>query len=65
MNRKKYWLNEYPIVLENIQLLNKQITNKQFYDKPKFDMEEFFNNSQTTLSLFFETGPDKEEWFYR
>jgi hypothetical protein len=65
MNRKKYWLNEYPIVLQNTQISNKQITNKQFYEKSKFDTEEFFNNSQTTISLFFETGPEKEEWFYR
>ena len=65
LNRKKYWLNEYPIVLQNVHILNKQITNKHFYEKSKFDTEEFFNNSQATLSLFFETCPDKEDWFHR
>ncbi len=39
--------------------------NKQYFEKSKFDIDEFFNNSQTTLSLFFETGPDKEDWFHR
>lgn len=65
LNRKKYWLNEYPIVLQNVQISNKHITNKQFYDKSKFDTEDFFNNSQTILSIFFETCPDKEDWFHR
>ena len=65
LSRIKYWLNEYPIVLQNIQASNKQITNKQFYDKSKYDTEDFFSNQQTTLSLFFETCPEKEEWFHK
>ncbi len=65
LTRIKYWLNEYPIVLQDVGILNKQITNKQYYEKSKFDSDEFFNNSQTILSLFFETGPDKEDWFHK
>ncbi|CAF0783760.1 unnamed protein product [Adineta ricciae] len=65
LSRIKYWLNEYPIVLQNIEISNKQITNKQFYDKSKYDTDDFFNNSQTTLSLFFETCPEKEDWFHK
>ena len=62
--RIKYWLNEYPIVIDNLQILDKQIVNKQNFEKLKFDADEFFLNSHTALSLFFETGPDKEEWFH-
>lgn len=65
LSRIKYWLNEYPIVIQNVRCSDKQINNKQSYEKSKLDTEEFFNNSQTTLSLFFETCPDKEDWFYR
>ncbi|CAF4057162.1 unnamed protein product [Adineta steineri] len=65
LTRIKYWLNEYPIVLQNLQISNKQIVNKQFYEKSKFDANDFFNNSHTTISLFFETDPDKEDWFYK
>ncbi|CAF1014154.1 unnamed protein product [Adineta steineri] len=65
LTRIKYWLNEYPIVLQNLQISNKQIVNKQFYEKSKFDANDFFNNSHTTISLFFETGPDKEDWFHK
>ena len=28
LTRIKYWLNEYPIVLQNVEILDKQITNK-------------------------------------
>jgi hypothetical protein len=65
LTRIKYWLNEYPIVLQNIKISDKQITNKQSYEKTKVHNDEFFNNSQTTLSLFFETCPDKEDWFHK
>ncbi|CAF4996006.1 unnamed protein product, partial [Rotaria sp. Silwood1] len=65
LSRIKYWVNDYPIVIQNIQILNKEITNKQNYEKSKFDTDEFFNNSQTTLSIFFDTCPDKEDWFYK
>jgi hypothetical protein len=65
LTRVKYWLNEYPIVLQNLHILNKQIINKQFYEKSKFDTDDFFNNSHTAISLFFETGPDKEDWFHK
>lgn len=65
LTRIKYWLNEYPIMIQNLQLLDKQIVNKQSYEKSKFDTDDFFKNPQTTLSLFFETGPDKEEWFHK
>ncbi|CAF1252034.1 unnamed protein product [Rotaria sordida] len=65
LSRIKYWVNDYPIVIQNTEILNKEITNKQNYEKSKFDVEEFFNNSQTTLSIFFETCPDKEDWFYK
>jgi hypothetical protein len=65
LTRIKYWLNEYPIVVQNLQVSDKQIINKQFYEKSKFIADDFFNNSQTTLSLFFETGPDKEDWFHK
>ncbi|CAF3002092.1 unnamed protein product [Rotaria sp. Silwood2] len=65
LSRVKYWVNEYPIVIKNAEILNKEITNKQNYEKSKSVAEEFFNNSQTTLSIFFETCPDKEDWFYK
>jgi hypothetical protein len=65
LTRIKYWLNEYPIVVQNLQVSDKQIINKQFYEKSKFIADDFFNNSQTTLSLFFETGPDKEDCFHK
>ncbi|UJR09422.1 hypothetical protein I4U23_013663 [Adineta vaga] len=65
LTRIKYWLNEYPIVLQNIQILNKQILNKQYYEKSKFDTDDFFNNTHTTISLFFETCPEKEDWFHK
>lgn len=65
LTRIKYWLNEYPIVIQNLQIIDKQIANKQYYDKSKFDTDDFFNNTQTTISLFFETCPDKEDWFYK
>jgi hypothetical protein len=65
LTRIKYWLNEYPIVLHNLQILDKQIINKQSYDRSKFDTDDFFNNTQTSLNLFFETGPDKENWFHK
>lgn len=65
LTRIKYWLNEYPIVLQDLYILNKQIVNKQYYEKSKFDTDDFFSNSHTTISLFFETGPDKEDWFHK
>ena len=65
LTRIKYWLNEYPIVIQNLQLLDKQIHSKQNLEKSKFDTEDFFNNSQTTLSVFFDTGPEKEDWFHK
>jgi hypothetical protein len=64
LTRIKYWLNDYPIVVENLSLMNKQVADKQFLDKSRADVDEFFNNRQTTLSLFFETGPEKEQWFH-
>lgn len=63
LTRVKYWLNEYPIVLQNIEISDRQIFNKDLIGKSS--NEEFFHNSQTTISLFFETCPDKEDWFHR
>lgn len=65
LTRIKYWLDEYPIVLQNLQLLDKQILNKQSFDRSKLDVDDFFNNPQTTISLFFETCPEKEHWFHK
>ena len=65
LTRIKYWLDQYPIVVQNLEILDKQILNKQSFEKSKNDAGDFFNNSQTTISLFFETGPDKEDWFHR
>ena len=63
--RIKYWLNEYPIVVQDLQLLPKRIVNQEGLEKSTFDTDDFFNNSQTAISLFFETGPDKEDWFHK
>ncbi|CAF3707118.1 unnamed protein product [Rotaria socialis] len=65
LGRVKYWVNEYPIVINNVQSLDTQITNKQAYEKSKLDLDDFFNNVQSNLSIFFETCPDKEDWYYK
>jgi hypothetical protein len=65
LTRIKYWLNEYPIVIEDLQVLPKCILSNMNLDKSSFDTGTFFDNQQTTLSLFFETGPEKENWFHK
>lgn len=65
MSRIKYWVDDYPIVISNLKLLNKQIYSEDLLKKSKFNTDNFFNNSQATLSLFLETGPDKENWFHK
>ncbi|CAF1014628.1 unnamed protein product [Didymodactylos carnosus] len=65
LTRIKYWLCEYPIVVQNLQILDKQIFSKQNLEKSKFDTDDFFDNPSTTLSIFFETGPEKEDWFHK
>ncbi|CAF0984973.1 unnamed protein product [Rotaria sordida] len=65
LTRAKYWMNEYPIVIQNLQILDKQIYNKQQFEKSKLDTNDFFTNTATTLSIWFETSPQKEEWFHK
>ncbi|CAF1458292.1 unnamed protein product, partial [Didymodactylos carnosus] len=65
LTRAKYWLPEYPLVIQNLQIIDKQIINRQIMDKTKFDTELFFSNPSTCLSLFFQTGPEKEKWFHK
>lgn len=65
LTRIKYWLNEYPIVITDLQVLPKKIYSEENFDRSTFDTDDFFNNSQTSLSLFFETGPEKEDWFHK
>ncbi|CAF2149644.1 unnamed protein product [Rotaria magnacalcarata] len=65
LTRSKYWMNDYPIVIQDLQILDKQIYNKQQLEKSKLDTNDFFNNNATILSIWFETGPQKEEWFHK
>ncbi|CAF1480526.1 unnamed protein product [Rotaria sp. Silwood1] len=65
LTRAKYWMNEYPIVIQNLQILDKQIYNKQQLEKSKLDTNDFFTNTATALSIWFETSPQKEEWFHK
>ncbi|CAF0860489.1 unnamed protein product [Didymodactylos carnosus] len=68
LTRAKYWLVEYPIVIQNLQILDKtkkNALNKQSFEKTKFDADHFFDNPSTVLSLFFQTGPEKEDWFHK
>jgi hypothetical protein len=65
MTRIKYWVHEYPIIIQDFQLLDKQIYNEEYLKKSKFDTDDFFDNTQTAISLFLETGPDKEDWFHK
>ena len=65
MTRIKYWVNEYPIVIQDLQLLETEIYSQEEKQKSKFDTDDFFNNSQTEISIFLETGPDKEDWFHK
>lgn len=65
MIRLKYWVNDYPIIIQNLQLLDKQIYSQEYLHKSKFDTNDFFNNSHTIISLFLETGPEKENWFHK
>jgi hypothetical protein len=65
LTRIKYWVHEYPIVIRDLQLINKKIYSQEYLSKSKFDTDDFFNNSQTAISLFLETGPDKEDWFHK
>ena len=60
LTRAKYWMNDYPIVLRDLQILDKQI-----YKKSKNDPNEFFTNNTTILSIWFETCLQKEEWFHK
>jgi len=64
LTRSKYWMNEYPVVLQNLQILDKQIYRKQQLEKSKLDTNDFFTNTATTLSIWFETCRQKEEWFH-
>lgn len=65
LTRAKYWMNDYPIIIQDLQILDKQIHNKQLFDKSKLDTNDFFTNTATTLSIWFETGVQKEEWFHK
>ncbi|CAF0839509.1 unnamed protein product [Rotaria sordida] len=65
LTRSKYWMNEYPIVIQDLQILDKQIFSKQQLEKSKLDTNDFFKNNATTLSIWFETSPQKEEWFHK
>ena len=65
LTRIKYWLNEYPIVIQDLQVLPKQIYSQDSLEQSTFDTDDFFNNSQSVISLFFETGVDKEDWFHK
>ena len=65
LTRAKYWMNDYPIVLQDLQILDKQIYSKQQLEKSKLDANDFFTNHATTLSIWFETSPQKEEWFHK
>lgn len=65
MTRIKYWVNEYPIIIQDLKLIGKKIYNQDALLKSKFDTDDFFNNTQTAISLFLETGPDKEDWFHK
>ncbi|CAF0865565.1 unnamed protein product [Adineta ricciae] len=65
LTRAKYWMNDYPIVIRNLQILDKQIFNKQQIEKAKGLVNDFFTNNATIISIWFETGPQKEEWFHK
>lgn len=65
LTRSKYWMNDYPIVIQNLQILDKQIYSKQQLEKSKLDTNDFFKNNATIVSIWFETGPQKEEWFHK
>ncbi len=65
LTRAKYWMNEYPIVIENLQILDKQIYSKQQLEKSKLDANDFFTNNATILSIWFETCLQKEHWFHK
>lgn len=65
MTRIKYWVNEYPIIIRDLELLNEQIYNEEYRAQSKLDTDDFFNNKQTVISLFLDTGPDKEDWFHK
>lgn len=65
LTRIKYWVNEYPIVIQDLEILNEQIYNEEYRLQSKFDTDDFFNNKQTVISLFLDTGPDKEDWFHK
>ena len=65
LTRAKYWMNDYPIVIQDLQILDKQIHSKQQLEKSKLDTNDFFTNTATTLSIWFETGVQKEEWFHK
>ncbi|CAF0798072.1 unnamed protein product [Adineta steineri] len=65
LTRSKYWMNDYPIVIQNLQILDKQIFNKQQLEKSKAHINDFFTNNATIISIWFETGPQKEEWFHK
>lgn len=65
LTRAKYWMNDYPIVIQDLQILDKQMHNKQQSEKSKLDTNDFFTNNATILSIWFETAPQKEEWFHK
>ncbi len=65
LTRAKYWMNDYPIVIQDLQILDKQIHNKQQLEKSKLDTNDFFTNTATILSIWFETCPQKEDWFHK
>lgn len=65
LTRAKYWMNDYPIVIQDLQILDKQIHNRQQLEKSKLDTNDFFTNNATILSIWFETSTQKEEWFHK
>ena len=58
-------MSDYPIVIQDLQILDKQILNKQQLDKSKLDTDDFFTNPATILSIWFENASEKEEWFHK
>ena len=65
LTRIKYWVNEYPIIIQDFEILKSQIYSEDLRAKSKYDTDDFFNNQSTVVSLFLETGPDKEDWFHK
>lgn len=64
LTRAKYWMNEYPIVIDNLQILDKQLVKKQV-DKTKLNVDEFFSNTSQVISIWFDSSVQKEDSFHK